>query len=95
MTPAKGQMMTRKPDPGEVTEETRRKAEQIRERATHLPLGAELGRLAADALERSGEMTAAEMRQLAADTITQAQEAAFLLGRLAGLLRDGEGEPHD
>jgi hypothetical protein len=70
-------------------------AERVRQRAARLPLGADLGRLAADALERSGDMTAAEIRQLAADTITQAQEAAWLLGRLATLLGDGGGEPHD
>jgi hypothetical protein len=87
--------MTRKPDPGEVSEETRLMADRVRQRAAHLPLGADLGRLAADALERSGDMTAAEIRQLAADTITQAQEAAWLLGRLATLLEDGGGEPHD
>ena len=78
-----------------ISEVNRLMAERVRERAARLPLGPDLGRLAADAFERSGEMTAAEIRQLAADAITQAQEVSFLLGRLAVLLGDGGGEPHD
>lgn len=69
-------------------------AAAIRAKAATATLGPDLASLAADALAKSpSDMSVGEIRQLAADAITQAQLVSFLLGKLAGLL-DDEGGAH-
>jgi hypothetical protein len=77
---------------GEVSDETRRLAEEARRRAGDLPLSSIPG-IAADALTAGGEgMTPEQIRALAVNTLDQAQQVSYLLGRLATLL-DGHGDP--
>lgn len=76
---------------GEVSDETRMIAARVRARAAAIPAAAEVTRLAFTA----HEMTPAQVRELAAETLTQAQQVSFLLGKLAGLLDDGEGDPRE
>jgi hypothetical protein len=80
-------------DDAEISEEARLLAERVRERAAAMPTAADLADMTADALTSRSEMSPAEIRRLAADALSKAQEVSFLLGRLAGILGDGGGEP--
>ena len=65
-----------------------------RQRAADVLLDAGLPDLAADALQAPPrDMSPAEIRQLAASAIAQAQQVSYLLGKLAGLLGEEEGRP--
>lgn len=79
----------------DISEESRLMAARVRERAgATVPSPADLAAMTADALGKPGtEMSAAEIRQLAADAIEQAQKVSYLLGQLAGLLDSPAGEP--
>ena len=74
----------------EISEETRQMVAAIRRRAEESPGSAELADLLASAAARGTEMTAEEIRALSRDTLAQAQQISYLLGKLAGLL-DEEG----
>jgi hypothetical protein len=80
---------------GEITGETRMRAAIARARAARMP-PEEIADRVAGALTSPhdrADMSPAQIRGLAASAITQAQQVAFLLGRLAELLDDpGEGE---
>lgn len=75
----------------DITTETRVLVARARERAAMLPAAGQLVHLALSA----NEMTPQQVRDLAATTLEQAQEMSYLLGKLAGLLGDGEGDPRD
>ncbi len=70
-----------------ISHESRVLAGRVRARAASM-LGPDmLAGLAAHAIGRPDrDMTAAEIRALAADAIAQAQKVSYLLGRLAALL---------
>lgn len=70
----------------EISEETRQMVAAIRRRAEESPGSAELADLLASAAARGTEMTAEEIRALSRDTLAQARQISYLLGRLAGLL---------
>lgn len=75
--------------PGAVSEEARQAAARARAAAAGLPDAAELAGMAADALTRQrDDMSTEDARVLAVTALTHAQQVAFLLGRLAGLLDD-------
>jgi hypothetical protein len=75
----------------DISEETRVMATQVRLRAAHALLGAGLAGLAADALATpQRDMSAGEIRDLAATAMEQAQQVSYLLGKLAGLEDGGE-----
>lgn len=78
-------------DGDEVTEETRMLVAGLRERAASAPSAEMLADLLSAPRERTG-LTREEIRQLGRDAISQAQQLAFQLGRLAVLMGD-EGEP--
>jgi hypothetical protein len=74
---------------GDISDESRAAAERVRERAAAMPTAADLAGLAADALTSPGSaMSPAEIRALAAEALTKAQQVSYLLGKLAGLLDD-------
>lgn len=83
-------------DPGgtdDITQETWVMVARVRERATRVPLGADLGSLAVDAaLAPVRDMTPDEIRRLGATAVDQARQISFLLGKLAGLLDDEHEE---
>ena len=62
----------------------------IRRRAAVSPSSAELADLLTSAAARGTEMSAEEIRALGRDTLAQAQQISYLLGKLAGLLEDGD-----
>ena len=64
----------------------------IRQRAAESPDAAEIADLLTSAASQGTEMSASEIRALSRDTIAQAQQVSYLLGKLAGLLDDA-GEP--
>lgn len=81
-------------DDAEISEETRALARQVRDRAAGMPDAADLADMTADALTSPrSQMSPDEIRRLAAEALTQAQQVAYLLGKLAGLLGDKPGEP--
>jgi hypothetical protein len=67
---------------GEISGEARMLAARAREHAARLP---DAAAIAAMALTHGGQMSDAEVRELAATAITQAAQVSYLLGRLAGL----------
>lgn len=76
-----------------ITDEVLIMVARVRERAAHMPGAAEIAGMAMDA--PGGDMTPAQIRALATQTIRQAEQVSFLLGRLAGLLdQEDAGEPH-
>jgi hypothetical protein len=76
----------------DITPEAREAAEHARRRAQdEMPAADTLAGLAIGAAKETG-MSSDEIRRLAADAISQSQQIAFLLGRLATLL-DEDGEP--
>lgn len=81
-------------DDAEISDETRALAREVRDRAARMPDAAGLADMTADALTcPRSQMSPDEIRRLAAEALTQAQQVAFLLGKLAGLLGDKPGEP--
>ena len=60
-------------------------------RAATAPQVPQIGKLAADALSEERDMTPAEIRDLAAQAISQAQQISRLMGRLADLLEGDSG----
>jgi hypothetical protein len=77
---------------GQISEESRLLAQQVRERAQAMPTEADVAAMAADALTATGSsMTPAQIRALAAEALRKAQEVSGLLGRLANLLDRPEG----
>lgn len=74
----------------EISEETRRMVADIRRRAAASPGSAEIADLLTLTAARGSEMSAEEIRALGRDTIAQAQQVSYLLGKLAGLLEDGD-----
>lgn len=74
----------------EISDEARMLAERVRDRAASLPDAAVIAGMA---MTTGGEMSPAEIRQLAIDAIEQAQRVSFLLGRLASLLDEPPGDP--
>jgi hypothetical protein len=67
-------------------------AAQVQHRAARVLMGAGLMGLAADVLTAAGkDMSAEEIRCLAAEAMDNAQRVSYLLGKLAGLLDEGEG----
>ena len=80
-------------DDGQVSEETRLMAERILEQAATFPTPERLAAMAAEALRTPGrDMSAEEIRELAASAITQAQQVSYYLKRLAALLDEPAGE---
>jgi hypothetical protein len=78
----------------DISEEARLLAERVRERAAEMPSAADLAGIAADALTSNGSaMTPEEIRKLAAEALTKAQQVSFLLGKLAGLLDEPGDQP--
>jgi hypothetical protein len=78
---------------GDVSEETRRMAEQARRAADDLPLSG-VPRIATDALMARGvDMTPTEIRALAVRTLEMAQQVSYLLGKLAHLTDSPGGGP--
>jgi hypothetical protein len=77
-------------DHDEISEETRRMVAAIRQRAAASPGSAELADLLTSAAARGSSMSADEIRALGRDTLAQAQQVSYLLGKLAGLLEDGD-----
>jgi hypothetical protein len=74
----------------DISQETRMIAARIRERAAaDVPSADELAGLLTAGVPADGGMSPAEIRRLAADAITRAQQVSYLLGRLAGLLEEG------
>jgi len=63
---------------------------QVRQRAAQAPGPDELAGLLAAAGARP-DMSAAEIRELGRDTLVLAGQVSYLLGKLAGLLEDGDG----
>jgi hypothetical protein len=78
----------------EISDEARALAARVRGRAAALPAAGDLAGMTADALTspRSQTLSPDEIRQLAAEALTQAQQVAYLLGKLAVLLCD---DPRD
>jgi hypothetical protein len=82
-------------DADEISEESRRAAERVRERAAGMPDAAGLAGMTADVLAvttTGGQMSPADMRRLAAEALVKAQEVSYLLGKLAGILGDRPGD---
>ena len=81
--------MTEERAADEISEQTRRMVAQVRDRAAHAPAPGEI----ADLLTSAGnpDMSAAEIRALGRDTLVLAGQVSFLLGKLAGLLEEGDG----
>jgi hypothetical protein len=75
----------------EVSSEARMMAERVRERAAGMPDAADIAGMAMDAPR--GDMTPAEIRELATEAIQHAERVSFLLGKLAALLGDPAGGP--
>ena len=76
----------------DISEETRLMAARVRERAAAMPTAQQLADLSAGAFSKQGEaMSPAEIRQLVTEAISQSQQMAWLLGKLAGLT--GQGDP--
>lgn len=72
-----------------ITPEARAAAGHARRRAEdEMPAADTLAVLAAAAAKEDADMSPAEIRRLAAAAISQSQQIAYLLGRLAGLLDD-------
>lgn len=68
-------------------------AAAVRERAARLPDAAELAGMTASALtEHGSEMSAEEIRRLAAAAITLAEQVARQLSKLASLLDEPSGD---
>jgi len=66
-------------------------ATAVRLRAAQALMGAGLAGLAADVLATPRrEMSHEDIRALAAHAIEQSQQVSYLLGRLAGLMDDGD-----
>ena len=63
-------------------------------RAATSPQVPQIGKLATDALSEERDMTPAEIRALAAQAISQAQQVSRLMGRLADLLEGDRGGGH-
>jgi hypothetical protein len=76
-------------DHDEISEETRRMVAAIRQRAAASPGSAEIADLLTAAGARGSEMSADEIGALGRDTLAQAQQVSFLLGKLAGLIEGG------
>ena len=74
----------------DISEETRQMVAVIRQRAAASPGSAEIADLLTAAAAHGSEMNADEIRALGRDTLAQAQQVSFLLGKLAGLLEDGD-----
>lgn len=73
----------------EITPETRAAAEHARRRAEdEMPTADVLAGLTIGAAKET-DMSPAEIRRLAAAAISQSQQIAFLLGRLAEVLDEG------
>ena len=71
----------------EVSEETRLLVTSVRGRAATVPdAGVLAGLLSAPRRNVPDE----EVRRLGREALSQSQQMSFLLGKLAGLLRDGE-----
>ena len=67
---------------------------RIRERAAQYPPAADIACLTAEAVASAAEgrgMTLEQIRALGRETVSLAERAAYLLGRLSGLL-DEDGE---
>jgi hypothetical protein len=75
-----------------LSEETRMLVARVRERAGKAPGPDELADLLSAAASRR-QMTTPEIRALGEAAISQAVQASYLLGKLAGLLGDLEGGP--
>jgi hypothetical protein len=74
----------------DISDETRRMVARTRARAAASPTPGELADLlTAASVTRAPEMTAEQIRVLSRDTLAQAQQVSYLLGKLAGLLEDG------
>ena len=73
--------------PGEISDEARRLAAQARARAASLPTAEDLA-ASLTALGHQADMTPEQIRALAAETISRAQQVSYLLGKLAGLLEE-------
>lgn len=73
---------------GDISDEARLMAAQVRERASHFPTAGELADMAIGAQR---DMSPDEIRALARAAVEQASQVSYLLGRLAGLL-DQPGE---
>lgn len=77
---------------GLISDETRRRAEAARRAAAGLPSGSDVLTMVTDALARPGtDLSMAQIRQLGAVVVDQAQQISYLLGQLAGL--DGDTRP--
>jgi len=77
-------------DHDRISERTRQMVTRVRQRAAQAPAPGEL----ADLLTAAGaapDMSAAEIRELGRDTLVLAGQVSFLLGKLAGLLEEGDG----
>jgi hypothetical protein len=75
----------------DVSDEARMIAAQIRRRAAAAPTADELAALLTRTPSYT-ELTPGQIRRLAGDAITQAQQISYLLGKLAGLLEDEAGD---
>ena len=73
-----------------ISEETRMLVARVRDRAAASPGPEELAGLLSAAASRR-QMTGPEIRALGEAAISQAVQASYLLGKLAGLLGDLEG----
>ena len=80
------------PDDEAPSEDTLMLVARVRHRAGEAPTVDQVTALAVEALSGSrGDLTAAEIRQLATQALHQAQQVSFLLGKLAGMV--GRNDP--
>ena len=81
-------------DGDRVSPEARAAAEHARQRAeSEMPAPEALVGMAIDAAGGADAMTPAEIRGLAAAAISQSQQIAYLLGKLATLVDENEEPP--
>jgi hypothetical protein len=77
----------------DITDEARAAAEHARRRAEdEMPAADTLAGLAVSAAKET-DMSPAEIRRLAADAISQAQQISYLLGKLAALVDTEQDGP--
>jgi hypothetical protein len=77
-----------------ISEETRVIAAEALHRAATTPVPAAITAMEAKALAKDrGGMSPAEIRDLAATAVEQAQQISHLMARLAGLLDDDDSPP--
>jgi hypothetical protein len=75
----------------EISDETRLMVARIRERVAASPGSAEIVDILTSAAAKGTEMSAEEIRALAREALSHAEQVSYLLGKLAGLAGDDDG----